>query len=486
MCGICGTNSLEANLESSLDIMQRGKDERTTVSVDSVTFGFQRHAIVAPNEPQTQPCQTGDHMLVANGELFNFQQIAQRIPGYVLSGSTIDIDVLHRILLEEGMGAIESLNMMMSAAVYDTRQQALHLFRDWIGENPLHYTYDTQSKEWFFASSIAAVIKGTKKSVSEVMEVPPGHIVTIDSQGIRSHKYYDIQETPDIEDIDERTAAKNVRALLEKSAKERTWTEVPACSLISGGVDSLITTYLLLKYGDFKRRLPVYTFHCSDFEETEHTDIYHARKVAAWFGDKVDHRIITASKDEIIAAIPEVVRSLEDTRGRDFNIFTAMYNRFLAEAIAKDGIKLVYEGEGPDEALGSYSSWREFTFSDDEIGQQRFRKKMLTNLHKGVLLRTSKVMMEFGPLECRSFFLDRELLTYLASLPANVVRDARTKKAILLEAFKDDIPEELLVRPKARPQDSTGITNVLSEHIERTGINFRQMLLEYFEKIRAT
>jgi len=479
---------MKADIESTLDTMQRGKDERTIISNNGVIFGFQRHAIVAPHESQTQPCQTEDQILVANGELFNFQQIAQRIPGYKLSASSVDIDVLHRILLEEGMGTVESLNMMMAAAVYDTRKRALHLFRDWIGENPLHYTYDLQSKEWFFASSIAAVIKGTKKSVSEVMEVPPGHIVTIDSEGIKTHKYYDVQETPDIEDVDRQTATKNVRAMLEKSAAERTWTEVPTCSLISGGIDSLITTYLLLKYGNFKGPLPVYTFHCSDFEETEETertDIYHARKVAAWFGDKVDHRIITASKDEIIAAIPEVVRSLEDTRGRDFNIFTAMYNRFLAEAISKDGIKLVYEGEGPDEALGSYSSWREFTFSDEEIGQQKFRKKMLTNLHKGVLLRTSKVMMEFGPLECRSFFLDRELLTYLASLPASVVRDARTKKAILLEAFKNDIPEELLARPKARPQDSTGITDVLSEHIKKTGVNFRQMLLEHFEKIRT-
>lgn len=486
MCGICGTNNMEADIASTLDTMQRGKDERTIISDNGVTFGFQRHAIVAPQESQTQPCQTDGQILVANGELFNFQQIAQRISGYNLSASSIDIDVLHRILLAEGIGAVESLNMMMAAAVYDTRQQALHLFRDWIGENPLHYTYDPQSKEWFFASTIAAVIRGTKKSVSEVMEVPPGHIVTIDSQGIKTHKYYDVQETPDIDEIDRPTAAKTVRSLLEKSAAERTWTEVPACSLISGGVDSLITTYLLLKYGNFPEPLPVYTFHCSDFEETAQTDIYHARKVAAWFGDKVDHRIITASKDEIIAAIPEVVRNLEDTRGRDFNIFTAMYNRFLAEAISRDGIKLVYEGEGPDEALGSYSSWREFTFSDEEIGQQKFRKKMLTNLHKGVLLRTSKVMMEFGPLECRSFFLDKELLTYLASLPANVVRDARTKKAILLEAFKDDIPEELLVRPKARPQDSTGITDVLSEYIEKTGINFRQMLLDHFEKIRVT
>jgi hypothetical protein len=88
-------------------------------------------------------------------------------------------------------------------------------------------------------------------------------------------------------------------------------------------------------------------------------------------------------------------------------------------------------------------------------------------------------------LECRSFFLDRELLTYLASLPVKVVRDARTKKAILREAFGHDIPEELLSRPKARPQDATGITDVLSQYIEETGIDFKKMLLEYFEKIRA-
>jgi asparagine synthase (glutamine-hydrolysing) len=485
MCGICGTNNLELDLDPSLDLMQRGRDQKDIVSNGSVQFGFQRHAIVAPNETRTQPYQTDNHLLVANGELFNFEQIAQGIPGYALTDGSTDIDVLHRLILHKGVTAVESLNMMIAGAVFDTAQQALHLFRDWIGEMPLHYTYDPQTKEWFFASSIAAVIKATKKSVDEVMEVPPGYIVTIDVRGVTSQKYYDIQDTPDIEEIDCVEAARNVRALMEKSAAERTWTEVPTCSLISGGVDSLITTYLLLKHGKFDGPLPVYTFHCSDFPETEDTDLYHARKVAAWFGDKVDHRIITVSKEQIIAAIPEVVRSLEDTRGKDFNVFPAIYNRFLAEAIANDGIKLVYEGEGPDEALGSYSSWGQFQASDEEIGRQQFRKKMLGNLHKGVLLRTSKTMMEFGPLECRSFFLDKELLTYLASLPASVIRDERTKKAIMLEAFKDDIPQELLLRPKARPQDSTGITDVLAQYVEREGSDFKSMLQEYFEQLRA-
>jgi asparagine synthase (glutamine-hydrolysing) len=273
------------------------------------------------------------------------------------------------------------------------------------------------------------------------------------------------------------------RELLEASAVARTWTEVPVACLASGGTDSLITLYLLLKHGKFDRPLPIYTFHCEDLPDGPDSDLYHAKQVAKFFGDKVEHRIVMATADDIIQTIPEVVHALEDKRGRDFNVFTAIYNRFLAEVMARDGIKIAYEGEGPDEALGSYSPWRSAQISNDEIANPKVRKKMVSNLHKGVLLRTSKVMMYFGPLECRSYFLDREVQTFLSSLPAEIVRRGGRRKGVLIDAFKDVIPQDLLERPKARPQDATGITSILNG-LPPEQLNFVEIFDEYLAQIR--
>ena len=75
----------------------------------------------------------------------------------------------------------------------------------------------------------------------------------------------------------------------------------------------------------------------------------------------VDHHIVLVSADNIIAAFDETIYALEDKRGKDFNIITALYNRFIAQRMAKDGIKVVYEGEGADEALASYDPWGSYT-----------------------------------------------------------------------------------------------------------------------------
>lgn len=487
MCGIAGTNSPDYDLDNALSNMTRGNDEERIFANDDVRFGFQRHAIVSPEQTSTQPYFSGGQIFAANGELFNFNEIRSRLKnGADLSADCTDIEILHRYVLENGVNAVSSLNMMVAAAVYNVGEQTLYLFRDWVGEMPLHYCYDSENGRWFFGSTIASVVQATKQKAAMVQEVPPGNIVTISPNGVSTQPYFDIQETDVLHDIEYGDAVERVHHLIDKSAQARTWTGVPVCSLVSGGIDSLITTHLLLKHGGFSRPLPVYTFHCSDFDIDVSTDLFHAKRVVEWFGDKVEHRIVTTTKAEIINRIPTVVNALEDVRGKDYNVLTGLYNQLLAERISQDGMKLVFEGEGPDEALGSYSAWgSEFTFTDQEIGDPRFRKKMVSNLYKGVLLRTSKIMMNAGPLECRSFFLDRDVMTFLSSLPAHLVRSGGRKKGILIDAFKDEIPEDLLVRPKARPQDSTGITQTIYEFAALQGMDFKAMLNEHFEQLRA-
>ena len=61
-------------------------------------------------------------------------------------------------------------------------------------------------------------------------------------------------------------------------------------------------------------------------------------------------------------------------------------------------------------------------------------------------MRTSKVMMHFGPVECRSYFLDQKVTDLLSHLPIDVVRFNDHRKRILAQAFSDILPEFLLPR----------------------------------------
>lgn len=482
MCGILGANTDEFSVREGLRYMHRGEEELRFARVGDASFGFQRHAVVAVDEEITQPYRSGGHVTLANGELFGHRELraSLRQPG---RPEGTDIEVLHHLLLERGVEAIGELNMMIAGALYEEGSGRLTLFRDWIGEEPLHYVFDESTGRWCFGSTIASVTRATRAPLARIREVTPGTIVRLSPWGDTEVRYYDVETTPTLEDVDYEEVTTRTRELLERSAAARTWTEVPVACLVSGGTDSLITLYLLLKYGKFDKPLPIYTFHCDDLPVGPGTDLFHAKQVAQFFGSRVEHRIVTVSRKDVIDAIPFVVQALEDKRGRDFNVFTAIYNRFLAEVIARDGNKVVYEGEGPDEALGTYSSWRSSTISSEDMAKPRFRKRLLANLHKGVLLRTSKVMMHFGPLECRSFFLDRDLLTFLASLPPEIVRRGDRKKGVLVDAFVDVLPRELLERPKARPQDATGITRILDGLTEEE-LNFRRILEEYLDQLR--
>jgi asparagine synthase (glutamine-hydrolysing) len=51
-------------------------------------------------------------------------------------------------------------------------------------------------------------------------------------------------------------------------------------------------------------------------------------------------------------------------------------------------------------------------------------------------------------LELRSPFLDRELVEFVATLPAGYLRRGRETKVILKEAFGDLLPQEVSGRPK--------------------------------------
>jgi len=485
VCGIIGANNPEFDVRTGLRRMRRGSDETRFMNVGPATFGFQRHAIVAPNVELTQPYRSDGQLTLANGELFDFESIRAQLKSPPAAGCT-DIEILHRWLVERGVRAVSGLNMMLAGVVYKEAEQQLFLFRDWVGEEPLHYYYEEATGAWCFGSTIASVLAATKVPIERVKEVPPGVIIKLSPWGESQETYFDITSAPTTYDprMSYADVTAQVRALLEKSARSRIWTDVPIAALVSGGIDSLITIHLLLKYGNVPQKLPVYTFHCDRFPVREGTDLYHARKVVEFFGDRVVHRVVTVSEDEIARAVPDVVYALEDVRGRDFNVYTAIYNRFLAEAISADGTKIVYEGEGADEALGTYSAWRSWSFTDEEIGNPEMRRKMVSNLHKGVLPRTSKVMMNFGPLECRTFFLDRELQTFLTSLPIEVVRTKDRRKGVLVDSFADELPRALLERPKARPQDATGITGVLAT-IPAEQVDFRSMFLEYTARVRS-
>ena len=501
MCGIFGGVLGSNETKNCLGHLHRGNDGTKVVEWKEygVSFGFMRHSIIAPDDISSmQPIisDTGKTALVMNGEIFNYQDIKKDLlaKGFTFK-SQGDAEVLLNLYKSKGYHFCDELDSMYAAAIFDYEHDypRILIFRDWIGEEPLHYIYNQSKRQFIFSSEIKGFLGLDNYNFDEIQALEPGTIfeVNLSDFSSRQWKYYELSVNQSKFSYSSPEAiGVELRKRLEKSAEERIIADVPTCCLLSGGIDSLITTYLVNKLLKEKgENLTLYTFHIEEEPIIEGTDLYHARIAAKALGLENNLIEVHVSRKEAVDALPEVIYSLEDKRSKDFNIYTAIYNHFLAKRIAKDGFKVVFNGEGSDELQGSYGSWGSFKVEPEEITRPEFRLKMTYNLHKGVLMRTSKVMMYSGPLEMRTFFLSRNVAEYLLNIPPAFLRDGDVWKMPLVNAFKDVIPEAILRRPKARPQDSTGImalTPLILERFKEYGKSDQEIFESIFKQLYIT
>jgi asparagine synthase (glutamine-hydrolysing) len=118
-----------------------------------------------------------------------------------------------------------------------------------------------------------------------------------------------------------------------------------------------------------------------------------------------------------------------------------------------DGFKVTYSGEGSDELWASYG----FAYHALKTrGWNEYRKELYKGQHRKNFARCNKIFMAYS-VECRLPFLCRELAELALSLPREVVERGGKMKAVMSEAFRGLLPDEVVDRPKLAFQDGMGI-----------------------------
>lgn len=168
MCGICGfiekdnppkKEILEAMMAA---LIHRGPDQGRSFLSGSAALGFRRLAIIDP-DGSVQPMvnETGDKVLVFNGEIYNYQELRLELlsAGHRFS-SQGDSEVLLHGYEEWGEKLPERLRGMFAFAIWDEREQTLFAARDPFGIKPFYYTVSEGNPEgcFIFASEIKGIL----------------------------------------------------------------------------------------------------------------------------------------------------------------------------------------------------------------------------------------------------------------------------------------------------------------------------------------
>jgi asparagine synthase (glutamine-hydrolysing) len=435
VCGIVG--GLGEPSEAALAAIEhRGPDHQAIIRRGSIWLGHARLSIIDVGSLSDQPFVRGDLTLVYNGELWNYVELREELRALGHRFATAgDTEVFAAALQQWSVDALHRMQGMFAAA-WTNGDGVLHLARDRHGEVPLH---GFLGKPFTFASELKA-FKAMGLDSRGYEWVGPGEWWQVSAAGIRRSIWYITPKK--VLDCSRQKAEELVFAGVEQGAVERTISDVPVCTLLSGGVDSAAVAAHLAT------RLPNLVAYVAVMNPSS-PDVRAAREVAEFIGIELREVIVPAPTSDDLAA---VVRQIEQPHKAQVEIGWACSR--LALAMRADGFKVTFSGEGSDELWASYG----FAYHGIQSkGWGPFRRELFYDQHRKNFARCNKVFMAAG-IECRLPFLSTYLVEVALALPQEIVQRGKSRpKAVLQDSHARLLPKRIVARQKLAFQDGLGL-----------------------------
>ena len=458
MCGIvCAFRLKESSdalrsqvLSMSRCIRHRGPDWSGIFSNDKAIMAHERLAIVDPTSGK-QPLfsEDGNLVLAANGEIYNHMELRKQFEGKYNFQTKSDCEVILALYKEKGSSFLDELNGIFGFAIYDVEADEYLIARDHMGIIPLYIGWD-QNGTFYVASELKAL-----EGVCTKIELfPPGHYLDSKEGELKRWWTRDWMEYDAVKDNE--TNIKELREALDAAVHRQLMSDVPYGVLLSGGLDSSITSALAKKYSDKRiesgdKDAAWYPQLHSFAIGLEGSPDLAAAQIVAKHLDTVHHEI-KFTIQEGIDAIRDVIYHLETYDITTIRASTPMY--LMARAIKAMGIKMVLSGEGADEIFGGYLYFHKAPSAKD-FHEENVRK--LDKLHMYDCLRANKSLASWG-IEGRVPFLDKEFMDVAMRLNPQdkMINGERMEKWVLRKAFEDMLPVSVAWRQKEQFSDGVG------------------------------
>lgn len=370
MCGIAlqfapGRKATALSLER---LRHRGPDGRGEWSSPdgACWMGHTRLAILDLTENGAQPMTeaAGRYVLVFNGEIYNHRELRGALSERAIAWrGESDTETLLEGYRAWGANVVSRLKGMFAFAVYDRESNALFVARDRFGMKPLYYTW--REGVLTLASEVRVLLAEMEPKISRagvsayltqgscpessllwpsVQLLPAAHCLTLSADGRLETKSYWVPSPR--KSVSRIPTTERVRELIEYSVEDHLQSDVPVGVFLSGGVDSSILTALAAQ----KLSRPLLTFSVGfaqkDFDETSV-----AAEVARRY--RTDHHRIELDERKTAELVCEAVQRM------DIPSVDAINTYIVADAVAKQGVKVAITGLGGDELFGGYPIFNE-------------------------------------------------------------------------------------------------------------------------------
>ena len=355
----------------------RGPDSDGVWVDGPVGLGHRRLAIIDLTIAAHQPMigDTGDAVLVYNGELYNYVELRNELRqlGHRFRSES-DTEVVLKSYEEWGPDCVERFNGHFAMGIWDGRRKELFLARDRFGVKPLYFYND--GAKFLFGSEIKSILEypGVPRSVcypalnqyftfqniltdetlfDGIKLLPAGCSMTVRLRGDSQpeyKQYWDFRPEPSPDKISVDEAAEELHRLFTQAVERQLMSDVPIGSYLSGGMDSgSITAVARQNLG----RLATFTmgFDLSSASGLELGFDEREKSEAMSNLLKTEHYEMVLHAGDMEHIMPELTWHLEDPR------VGQSYPNYYVARLAGKFVKVVLSGAGGDELFGGYP-WR--------------------------------------------------------------------------------------------------------------------------------
>ena len=383
MCSISGICNFEKKPSTQIvELMtkclsHRGPDDSGFFQNENISLGHNRLSIIdLQNSKQPMKDEKNKNIIIFNGEIYNFKELKSELQSFGHKFDTEgDTEVVLKSYTQWGVECLKKLEGMFVFCIWDEKKKQLFIGKDKFGEKPLFY-YFSKEHGFIFSSEIRSFLEvekikqelrldtesinqylslnyliNNKTFFREIKSLSPASYIILNSTNFKNEisvkKYWLLEEHFKKKTNDSFSeASEKINFLLEKSIKQKMFSDVENGVFLSGGIDSSTISLKLKKIDNHKM-----SAHNILFKEEKFNESVDAKIIADYLNVNLNHYEIPID-DDLTNEFPKIIDAMDQPMSD-----TSFLSTYYLSKYSKKKSKVVLSGDGADELFGGYDTY---------------------------------------------------------------------------------------------------------------------------------